>query len=62
MNNRAESISPVYSKNKEIMAKEKIDDWFEMAKELAKAERELKIEHRSATSHVRALAMADRLA
>lgn len=27
------------------MAKERIDDWFEMAKELAKAERELKIEH-----------------
>lgn len=27
------------------MAKENIDDWFEMAKELAKAERELKIEH-----------------
>lgn len=27
------------------MAKERIDDWFEMAKELTKAERELKIEH-----------------
>lgn len=35
------------------MAKEKIDDWFEMAKELAKAERELKIEHWVNISFVR---------
>lgn len=35
------------------MAKERIDDWFEMAKELAKAERELKIEHWVNISFVR---------
>ena len=35
------------------MAKERIDDWFEMAKELAKAERELEIEHWVNISFVR---------